>query len=175
MKKIILPLFLFFSFLTFTFGQKESNSIKIVDELLEAMEQACNDKDMKKVAEFYGDDSKLLAPGRYKVEGREAVNQYWLKLKPISWELTVAKASENENDLYETDYWKNLKNKPPHWKEHDIVIGKEEDVVYQLGHSKLTYINRSGKEHTSDVDFVLVWKKNKEGEYKVFIDTYASN
>jgi len=175
MKKINFLFLFLLSILIFSCGKKETDSIEVVNELLKAMEQACNDKDMKKVAGFYSDDAKLLAPGDYKVEGRKAVDEYWLKLKPVNWELTAAKTSSNENDLYETNYWKKLKNKPPHWKEHNITLTNEDDPVFQLGHSKLTYINRDGNEHTSDVDFILVWKKNAEGNYQVFIDTYASN
>ena len=161
------------------FSSCQNNSKKptiIADELLEAMEAAYNLGDLQKVADFYADDAQLLAPGGYKVEGRQAVDDYWTKLNPIHWELTSIKVSENEQDLYQTDYWKNLKNKPPHWDEYNVKINTDDQAVYQLGHSKLQYKSKkTGNPHTSDVDFILVWKKTKNDGYKVFIDTYASN
>ena len=173
LKIIFASILILFNF--FSCQNPKDDSIEIVNELLEEMEQAYNDGDLRKVANFYSDDAQLLAPGGYKVAGRKAVDEYWMKLKPVRWELTPAKTAHNEDELYETEYWKKLKQKPPHWKEHEIKIEEDENIVYQLGHSKLQYENEDNTVRTSHVDFILVWRKMENEEYKVFIDTYASN
>ncbi|MEM9821539.1 MAG: hypothetical protein AAF985_10725 [Bacteroidota bacterium] len=147
-----------------------------IEQLNEAMEKAYNSGQLQEVANFYSDDAHLLGPNHYHRQGRAAIDAYWLKIKsPIRWQLEVIKVARTEAELYQVDYWKKLPKKPPHWNTVQAPIRSEDDVVYQLGHSQLEYEREDATHQTSHVDFILVWKKQENGAYKIFIDTYQSN
>jgi len=153
----------------------EADLAELIIDLNSGMEEAYNKGDMKAVAAFYSDQALLLGPNGYKVEGIESVNEYWTRINdPINWKLSVIAFSRREADLYQTDAYKSMGNKPPDWKTFigDRLNGK--DVVYQLGHSTLMY-KKEGKVHTSDVDFIIVWVQQADGTYKIGVDTYARN
>jgi len=48
-------------------------------------------------------------------------------------------------------------------------IGGAGDYYYQLGNSDLTYLV-NGKESKSVTNFVLIWKKQADGSFKIFRD-----
>lgn len=137
------------------------------------MEEAFNNGDLKAVAGFYLDNAYLLNPGGKVVTGREDIDAYWTGIEnPVKWELEVIEVTKDEKAIYENEYWKALKNKPPDWRAAGIDIGNDDkDIIYQLGNSKLT-VKANGQEHTSEVDFILIWKYTEEG-YKILLDTYA--
>jgi ketosteroid isomerase-like protein len=62
-----------------------------------------------------------------------------------------------------------LKDKGRGWKLTVVEIGGQGEFVYQLGNSDLKYI-RQGKEASSITNFVLIWKKQADGNYKIFRD-----
>ena len=135
------------------------------------MEEAFNSGDLKAVAEFYLDDAYLLSPGGTVVTGRENIDAYWKGIQnPVKWELEVIEITKEEKTIYENEYWKALKNKPPDWRAAGIDIDSD-NLIYQLGNSKLT-VKANGSQHTSEVDFILIWKYTEDG-YKILLDTYA--
>ncbi len=135
------------------------------------MEDAFKKADMKKIASIYADDGYLLSLDRTTIHGRAAIDAYWERWHtPINWDLDVIEVSKNEQDIYESDYWKKMPKKPKHWKEEVIEIGNA-DVFYQLGHSKIEYESDDGMHRTYEVDFIIVWKKEVDGNYKIWIDT----
>lgn len=148
------------------------NYPKLARELNDQMETAFKKGEMKKLAAIYSDDGYLMSPNRKATHGRKAIDAYWERWHtPINWKLDVIAVSENEQDIYESDYWKKMMEKPKHWREEGIEIG-DNKVFYQLGHSKIEYESDDGMHKTSDVDFVLVWKLEKDGVYRIWIDTY---
>ena len=149
---------------------------KTIIQLNRGMEAAYHSEDTKKVAAFYDDEAYLLGPRGYKKQGRKAIDAYWTRLKnPIRWQLDVIKVAQKDEALYLTDYWKSLENKPLHWNQFGISFHPEDELLYQLGHSKLEYEREDATHHVSDVDFIIVWKKNKDGFYRIYVDTYAKN
>ena len=149
---------------------------QIITQLNQGMEAAYNSGDTKKVAAFYDDEASLIGPRGYKQQGREAIDAYWTRFKnPIRWQLDVIKVANTAEELYQSDYWKNLKNKPPDWNEFNVLFKPEDDLLYQLGHSKLEYEREDATHHVSDVDFIIVWKKNEQGFYRIYVDSYAKN
>ncbi|ELR68950.1 hypothetical protein C900_05643 [Fulvivirga imtechensis AK7] len=136
------------------------------------MEEAFNRGDLRAVAEFYLDNAYLLSPAGKVVTERENIDAYWTGIQnPVKWELEVIEVSQSEKAVYENEYWKALKNKPPDWRAAGIDIGTNSNLVYQLGNSRLT-VRANDTEHTSEVDFILVWKYTEDG-YKILIDTYT--
>lgn len=149
---------------------------QLVEQLNGGMEDAFNKGAVMEVAAFYTDDAYLLGPGAYKKQGRMAIDLYWKRFKnPIQWTLDVIKVSKTEAALYETDYWKAMKNKPPHWNKEEVPFTEKDELLYQLGHSKLEYEREDDTHRTSHVDFIIIWKKQEDGQYKIYVDTYHQN
>ncbi len=152
------------------FSQSLEEDIKRQNE---AMEEAFEAGDMKKVASFYLDDAVLLSPGNEPVTGRKEIDAYWANTKdPVSWELEVIEVSADEKDIYQNQYYESLETKPPSWRNRGVKIEADDQaIVYQLGRSTLTS-RWQGKENTSVVSFILVWKYTDEG-YRIIVDTYS--
>ena len=163
----------FIGMLTFNCQSPPKNYLEIAQDLNMQMENAFRKGEMKKLASMYSDDGYLMSPNRKATHGRKAIDAYWERWhSPINWKLDVIAVSKNEQDIYESTYWKKMTKKPKHWKEEGIEIGAS-DVFYQLGHSKIEYESDDGMHQTSDVDFIIVWKKDTDGAYKIWIDTYV--
>ena len=146
--------------------------MEIARDLNDEMETAFKKGEMKNLAAIYTDDGYLLSPNRTATHGRKAIDAYWERWHtPINWKLDVIAVSKNEQDIYESDYWKSMTQKPKHWKEEGIDVSNE-NVFYQLGHSKIEYESDDGVHRTSDVDFILVWRLESDGNYRIWIDTY---
>ncbi|HVE62069.1 MAG TPA: DUF4440 domain-containing protein [Chitinophagaceae bacterium] len=122
--------------------QKDTSTVKKQIMLLnQQMEDAFNKNDMVKVAAFYSDDGEIVYPDNYTVKGRANLDKYWM----------------------------DLKDKGRGWKLTVVEIGGQGEFVYQLGKSDLKYI-RQGKEANSITNFVLLWRKQNDGTYKIFRD-----
>ena len=156
--------------LVFTPPQDEVD--QTIKQLNKQMEEAFNSGNLRKVADFYLDDAHLISPGDKEITTRADIDEYWTNIKnPVKWELEVIEVTKDEKSIYQNEYWKALKNKPPDWRAQGIDIDNNQQLVYQLGHSKLTTMH-NGKEVTSEVDFILIWKYTEDG-YKILLDTYA--
>ena len=154
------------------FAMPQDEVDQTIKQLNEQMEAAFNSGNLKKVAGFYLDEAYLISPGDKQITTRTNIDKYWTSIKnPVKWELEVIEVTKDEKSIYENEYWKALKNKPPGWRAQGIDIDNNQKLVYQLGHSALTTMH-DGKEHTSEVDFILIWKYTDEG-YKILLDTYA--
>jgi len=111
-----------------------------IDSLNKSMEKVFNADDMAATAELYSDDAEIIG-ANYVVSGRKNLDNYWLSLK----------------------------GRGRGWKLTVTEIGGAGDYIYQLGNSDLTYIV-NGKETKSVTNFVLIWKKQPNGDYKIFRD-----
>ncbi len=142
-KKIFSTLFLLLLCLYNISAQtsKDTSAVKKQIMLLnQQMEEAFNNNDMNKVAAFYADDGEIVYDN-YIVKGRTNLDKYW----------------------------RDLKDKGRGWKLTVVEIGGQGEFVYQLGKSDLKYISQ-GKEANSITNFVLIWKKQMDGNYKIFRD-----
>jgi ketosteroid isomerase-like protein len=113
-----------------------------IDSLNRAMESAFNRGDMLAVARFYSDDAKLMGPRNGDVSGREAINRYWTGIRD-------AKS----------------------WKLEVIEVGGDRTTAYQMGRSTLVSGGPNG-EHTSISRFVVIWKRQPDGQFKMALDFY---
>lgn len=77
-----------------------------------------------------------------KVSGRQAIDKYWTSIK-------------GGKD----------------WKLEVHEVGGDRETAYQLGRSSFTSV-ADGKESTNVVDFVVIWKRQKDGRYKIHLDFY---
>ena len=142
-------------------------------QLNRGMERAYNNDEIKKIVNFYAEDAFILGSNNSNFQGRVAIEESWTNIKnPIRWKIDVIKVAKTEAELYETEYWENLKNKPTHWKAFNVPFKAEDELLYQLGHSTLEYDREDDTHHTREVDFIFVWKKNEQGFYRIYVDTY---
>lgn len=142
---------------------------KAVKQRLNEMENHFRAKNLQAIAGIYLDNGYLISP-RESVTGREQINNYWNSIKdPIDWKLTSYLITGSEKSLFESDVYKNLPNKPPGWEKLHLDL---KDAVYQIGKSELKSL-WNGKESLSVVNFILIWKKQADGSFKILADTYA--
>jgi len=113
-----------------------------IDSLNRAMEQAFAKGDMATVAKFYADDAKLMGPRDADLSGRAAIDRYWLGIKG-------AKA----------------------WKLDVLDVGGDRTTAYQVGRSTLVTTGASG-EQTSVSRFVVIWKRQPDGRFRIALDFY---
>ena len=147
MKKIIALSIIHFFIVSLAAQTANPDRTKIkadIEKLNKEMERVFNANDMVATAAFYTDDAEISGSD-YVVTGRKNLDNYWLSLK----------------------------DKGRGWKLTVIEIGGTDDYIYQLGNSDLTYLV-NGKESKAVTNFVLIWKKQNDGSYKIFRD-YLTN
>jgi uncharacterized protein (TIGR02246 family) len=109
----------------------------------DSMEAAFNRGDMLAVSHYYADDAKLAGQGGPVVEGRAAIDKYWTGIaNPKSWKLEV------------------------------LSVGGGSQLAYQTGRSHLTTKGADGADHVSRVDFVVVWRRQAGGAWRIQMDLY---
>lgn len=113
-----------------------------IDSLNRAMEQAFATRDMLAVARFYADDAKLMGPRGNDVTGREAIDRYWAGIR-------------------------NAKS----WKLEVLEVGGDRNTAYQVGRSTLV-TGGSGGDRVSTSRFVVIWKRQPDGQFKMTLDFY---
>jgi uncharacterized protein (TIGR02246 family) len=93
---------------------------------------------MEKIADVYMDDAKIIGGGE-EIKGKETIAAYWKQLdgKGITWEHQVQS------------------------------IEVCNDMAVQTGISKLIYLQAKSKEINSDVRYTIIWKKDKDGAWKI--------
>ncbi|MBV1859205.1 MAG: nuclear transport factor 2 family protein [Nannocystaceae bacterium] len=110
--------------------------------LVKDMESRLRNDDLRGVASFYDDDAMLINPSGATVSGRDAIDRYWSDL---------GRGIDWELTIHSVDGTTGL--------------------AYQRGVSRLTY-EKAGKRNVSTVEFLLVWKRNIDGHWKIVVDAY---
>jgi len=114
-----------------------------VTRLNEEMMAAFQRGDRAAVARFYADDARIVGPRRQVVQGREAIDRYWASVgSPAQWRLEV------------------------------VEVGGSANEAYQLGVSTLTSPRRDGTPDTYTCDFVVIWKRQPDGQLRITLDQY---
>jgi pimeloyl-ACP methyl ester carboxylesterase/ketosteroid isomerase-like protein len=121
-------------------GDKPSDVKERIAQLNREMENAFNRDEMLKVSAFYADDAEITGDN-FSVKGRKEIDKYWL----------------------------DLKGKGKSWKLQIVEIGGRDDLIYQLGVSDLVAVI-NGKEQKFVTNFIVLWKLQKDGSYKIHRD-----
>jgi ketosteroid isomerase-like protein len=101
--------------------------------------------DMVKIASVYSEDAKIIGQN-FKIEGKEAVTNYWLALK----------------------------DKGVKWDHEIIELEVAGNLAYQNGVSSLEYkTDKENETIISNVHYTIIWKKNAEGLWQIYIDHYT--
>ena len=108
----------------------------------DSMVAAFNSGDLRAVARFYADDARIDGERGELVEGRAAVDKYWMDIRDAkSWKLDV------------------------------IDVGGPADHPYQVGRSTLVTTGPNG-DRTSVVEFLVVWRREPGGNLRMVVDYY---
>jgi ketosteroid isomerase-like protein/tetratricopeptide (TPR) repeat protein len=119
-------------------------------KLLRQIVEECNRKviadfkkgDMLAVARSYADDATIYFGRGEKVHGRAAIDRYWQAV-------TGAKD----------------------WKLEALEVGGTPEAIYEIGKSTLT-TQAGGKDSTYVCDYVVIWKRQKDGTYRTHTDIF---
>jgi ketosteroid isomerase-like protein/tetratricopeptide (TPR) repeat protein len=114
----------------------------IVDECNRQSIEAFKKGDMLAVARGYTDDATIYFPPGKKVAGRQAIDQMWKSIKGAK-----------------------------DWKLETVEVGGTKDAIYEIGKSSLTTVI-DGKDNTYTCDYVVIWKRQKDGTYRAQTDIY---
>jgi uncharacterized protein (TIGR02246 family) len=129
--------------LSSTIDEADMASLRpVIEEHNRKMVEAFKRGDFLAVARFYADDATIFSYRGEKVRGREAIDKYWTSIKGAK-----------------------------DWKLEVIELGGDSETVYQIGRSTLT-TERDGKQSTYACDFVVIWKRQKDGAYLIHVDIY---
>jgi ketosteroid isomerase-like protein len=115
---------------------------RIVDECNRQSIDAFKKGDMLAVARLYADDATIYFPRGKKVTGRQAIDRMWMSIKG-----------------------------PKDWKLETIEVGGTKEAIYEVGRSSLT-TSVDGKDSTYTCDYVVIWKRQKDGSYRTHTDIY---
>ena len=106
------------------------------------LEEAFRAGNLLGIADVYADDAQILDAHGTRVAGRQEIDQYWSAIEG-----------------------------PVEWKLTIRRLRGSEAVAYELGTSELT-TRREGELHTSTNDFVVLWRRDSSGEWRIVIDAY---
>ena len=107
-----------------------------------ALEERFRAGDVLGVADLYADDALLICPGGLRVEGREEIDDYWSQFE-----------------------------RPIDWRLEIHEIEGTDQIAWERGTSHLTQ-ERDGAALTSKVEFLLVWRREPDGAWRIAVDAY---
>jgi ketosteroid isomerase-like protein len=116
--------------------------LRIVDDCNRKAIEDFKKGDMLAVARGYTDDATIYFPRGKKVHGRQAIDRYWQGVKGAK-----------------------------DWKLETIEVGGTKEAIYEVGKSTLT-TEVGGKENTYVCDYVVIWKRQKDGTYRTHTDIF---
>jgi ketosteroid isomerase-like protein len=98
--------------------------------------------DLAGVAAFYEDEAVIFFARDKSVRGRKAIDAYWMGLK-------------GGKD----------------WKLEVYEVGGDRETIYEVGRSTFTS-EVDGKETVYACDILVIWKRQKDGRYKIHVDFF---
>jgi ketosteroid isomerase-like protein len=122
---------------------RKDHELSLRDIVDECNRQAVKDfkkGNMQAVARGYADDATIYFPRGKKIHGREEIDRYW-------------KSVQGAMD----------------WKLKTLEVGGTKETIYEVGKSTLT-TELHGKESTYVCDYVVIWKRQKDGAYRAHTD-----
>jgi uncharacterized protein (TIGR02246 family) len=106
---------------------------------------AASGRDLEKAVSFYADDATYNPPGAPLAAGKDAIRKVWANVVAIPGG--------------------NLR-----WETTKVEVARSGDLAYDTGAYTLTKNDASGKPVTTKGKYVVVWKKQADGKWKVIQD-----
>jgi uncharacterized protein (TIGR02246 family) len=111
-----------------------------------AWSQAATAKDLDKAVSFYADDAVILPDKAPVVRGQENIRKNWAPLLA-------------------------LPGPGLSWKTGSLEVARSGDIAYETGVYVFITTDKKGKSTDTKGKYVVVWKKQNDGSWKVVIDT----
>lgn len=115
---------------------------KTIESLNRAMTDTFKCGDRREVAQFYALDGLLIGPRGQRIVGRDAIAAYWS---------SFVTATDWDLEMLEFD--------------------GDGSIAYQIARSKITH-DIGGQELIGSVDVVLIWKRQLDNTYRIYVDSY---
>lgn len=123
---------------------------KAPESPMRARIEAANDRlvelfnrgDYREVAAMYADDAVLMGPGGYRIDGRDQIDMYWDRPRQDA-----------------------------RWSLEVLDITGTAEMPVQHGRSVLRQ-QRDGRTVVADAEFVLIWRRQPDGSYRIAVDAY---
>jgi ketosteroid isomerase-like protein len=128
-------------------NQKEVEAVRAADEAWLKVYAA---RDLEKSVAFCDEDGSMLAPNAPIATGKAA--------------LTKVIAS----DLGRPDY-------KIEWRADRVGVSRSGDLGYTVGTTRSSFKEASGKTVFDNSKYLTVWKKQKDGSWKVLFDTFSTD
>jgi uncharacterized protein (TIGR02246 family) len=106
---------------------------------------AASNRDLEKAVSFYAEDATYNPPGAPLAAGKDAIRKVWTNVVAIPGG--------------------NLR-----WVTSKVEVARSGDLAYDTGAYTLTKNDASGKPVTATGKYVVVWKKQADGKWKVIED-----
>lgn len=119
-----------------------SDVLQTLQSRLQAMTEAMLRGDKLGVAHCYSDNALLTDLHEFRAEGRAAIDDHWTHLP-----------------TYKT------------WQLLILETGGDTETPYQRLHS-IARLDFKGKEYTDEGYCFVVWKKQPDGDYRIYVDVY---
>ena len=113
-----------------------------IEERNRHLEQQFRDGNLLGVADLYADDAEIVDAQGNRVRGRDDIDAYWTGIEA-----------------------------PLEWRLEIRHIVGSDTLAYELGRSHLTTL-RDGERRTAVADFLVLWRREADGAWKIAYDAY---
>jgi uncharacterized protein (TIGR02246 family) len=98
--------------------------------------------DLQGYADFYADDATIIGFDKRKIQGREAIDQFCFAMTGVEEAKAVV-----------------------------LEVGESGDLIYQVATSFASWV-RNGEAGSYLCDCMYVWRRERDGTYRIFLDAY---
>ncbi|MGA7839792.1 MAG: DUF4440 domain-containing protein [Candidatus Acidiferrales bacterium] len=111
-----------------------------------AWSQSATAKDLDKAVSFYADDALVLPDKAPAITGNENIRKNWAPLLA-------------------------LPGPGLSWKTGSVVVARSGELAYETGAYNFVTTDKKGKSTDYKGKYLLIWKKQSDGSWKVAVDT----
>lgn len=112
--------------------------------------KAAGAKDIEKTVSFYSDDAIVLVPNSPLLKTKEQIRTLWTGM------FSIPGFSGG-------------------WKPEKVEIARSGDLAYITGRYEINEVDPSGKPLTDTGNYLEIWRKQSDGNWKCVVDTFTSD
>ena len=126
------------------------DDVKDLTDTDAALQHAIAQRDLEKIMSFYADEAKLLPTAESLVAGKEAITKEWGHILAIP-------DFENKSTMT------------------NLEVASGGDMAYTTGTYVAKMMGESGKPATEPGKWVSIWKKQRDGKWRIVVDIYNTD
>ena len=131
-------------------GDTRASDEATLRKLDDEWSKAAGAKDIEKTVSFYSDDAIVLVPNSPLLKTKEQIRTLWTGMFSIP-------------------------GFGGGWKPTKIEIAKSGDLAYITGRYEIQEVDPSGKPLTDTGNYLEIWRKQSDGNWKCVVDTFTSD